>query len=74
MRGRNSGARAGEPYRTLTPPRMMRSLLPVGMPGRAALPAVLRFFAHPPPRLRVCRVFRSLFRKFRKILGVGPYM
>ena len=55
MRGRNSGARAGEPYRTLTPPRLRRSPLTCWNAScRAALPAVLRcgesLFAHPPPR------------------------
>ena len=66
MRGRNSGARAGEPYRTLTPPRMMRSLLPVGMPGRAALPAVLRFFAYPLPALGFAVFFGLSFGNFGK--------
>ena len=37
MRGRNSVSRAGEPYRTLTPPRLALGdlHLPVGMPAAA---------------------------------------
>ena len=81
MRGRNSVSRAGEPYRTLTPPRLALGdlHLPVGMPAAARrsplfVAAVNPLFAHPPPpRLRVCRscFFRSLFRKFPKFLGAG---